>query len=56
MGMTAFLLNIEKAFEQNDNTHSTKGRKWHLVKIGRSTSEKKIIKYYEIWYMYIAQG
>ena len=54
--MAAILFN--EPFEQIDNTPSTEGQTWNLVKIGQANSEKKTFKDYEnlYMYMYIAQG
>ena len=41
MGMAPILFN--DAFEQIDNTSSTEGLMWNLVKIGQAVSEKKTI-------------
>ena len=54
--MAAILFNDAEQFEQIDNTPSTEGPIWFLVKIGQAVSEKKTFKDYEILYMYIAQG
>ena len=53
MGMVAIFFNDEKQFE---HMPLTKGPMWNLVKTGQGVSEKKTFKYYEILYMYIAQG
>ena len=47
MGMAAILFNDAKPFEQIDNTPSTKGTMWYLVKTGPAVLEKKF-KDYEI--------
>ena len=49
MGMAAILFNDAERFEQIDNTPSTEGPMWHLVKIGQVVSEKKTFKDYEIY-------
>ena len=55
MGMAAILFDHAERFEQSDNTPSTEGPMWYLVKIGQAVLEKRL-KDYEILYMYIAQG
>ena len=55
MGMAAILFNNAEPFEQIDNTPSTEGPMWNLVKIGQAVSEK-MFKDYEILFMIIAQG
>ena len=54
--MVAILLNDTEPFEQIDNSPSTKGIIWNLVKTGQAVSEKKRFKDYKILYMYTAQG
>ena len=56
MGMAAILFTHAGRFKQIDNTPSTEGPIWYLVKIGQAVFEKKKFKDYEILYMYIAQG
>ena len=41
MSMEAILFNGAEPFEQTDNTPSTEGPLWNLVKIGQAVSEKK---------------
>ena len=54
--MADILFNDAEPFEQTDNTPSTEGLMWNLVKIGQTVSEKKMFKDYKILYMYIAHG
>ena len=55
MGMAAILFIGAEPFEQIDNTSSTEGPVWNLVKIGQAVSEKKTFKDYVILCTYIAQ-
>ena len=54
--MVATLFNDAEPFEQIDNTPSTEGQTWKLVKTGQVVSEKKTFKDYEILFMNIPQG
>ena len=53
--MAVILFNDAELFEQIDNTPSTEGPVWNLVKNGQALSEKNTFEDYEILYMYIAQ-
>ena len=53
--MAAILFYSTESFEQTDNTPSSDGPMWNLVKIGQAVSEKKTFNYYAILYMYIDQ-
>ena len=55
MRIAAILFNDAEPFAQNDNTLSTEGPLWYLVKIGQAVSEK-MFKDYEILYLYIARA
>ena len=55
MGMTVILFANAERFEQIDNTPSTEGPMWNLLKIGQAVSEKTF-KDDKILYMYMAQG
>ena len=54
MGHGGHLVNGAEPSEQleTDNTPSTEGPMWNLVKIGQAVSEKKTFKDYTILYMY----
>ena len=56
MGMTDILFNDAERFKQSDNMPLTEGPMCNLVKIGQAVSQKKMLKDYEILYMYIVQG
>ena len=56
MGMTAILVNGAKPFIQIVDNLSTESPMFNLMKIAQANLEKKILKYYTILYMYIAQG
>ena len=55
MGMAAILFNGADHLNKLDDTPSTQGPMWNLVKIGQTVSEKAF-KDYAILYMYIAQA
>ena len=52
MGMVAILFNHAERFEHINNTPSTEGPMWYMVKIGQAVLEKKTFK---DLYMIIAQ-
>ena len=59
MGRVSILFNDAELFEHIDNTSSTDGLMWNLVKTGQAISDQpawKTYKDYEILHMYIAQG
>ena len=48
MGMVAILFDDAEPFKQIDNTPSTEGSMWNLMKISKAVSENKKFKDYEI--------
>ena len=53
--MVAILFNNEEPFEEIDNIPSTENPTLNLAKNGQAVSENKLLKNFEIFYMYKAQ-